>query len=215
MSRRISISERAARELAERMAEEWPESWALAELRVRLAMLDKASALKAKANETRRAFGLKPLVARREWRSRDEVAQMFAKAPARKSRKPSKAARREETAAIWDACWIRCGGRCECGCGAVVMRDVLDLNARAELDHVFSRGKGARLPQSVETCWILRADCHRDRHAARPSAESWWEKFIEHCRRYGYTRSIYAASGRLQYVETRSKLGAGLKERPR
>lgn len=100
-----------------------------------------------------------------------------------RSRKPTKAKKRDETAAIWEACWARCGGYCECGCGRMALRETGDLNSRAELEHPFSKGKGARLPQSVETCWILRADCHRDRHAARPGAEAWWEKFIAHCER--------------------------------
>lgn len=132
----------------------------------------------------------------------------FVAAWTRKLRLAKSAARRQETADIWGACWVRCGGRCECGCGQVVMRDVMGPE-RAELDHAFGRGKG-RLPQSVETCWLLRADCHRAKTRNEPDAATWWLKFIAHCGRVGLGASMtcWTARNRLAFVEVRASLPA-------
>lgn len=167
-------------------------------------MLAKARTLKARANETRSAFGLAPLVS--------------------KPRRPTKAEKRDETAAIREACLERAGGLCECGCGY----GLYPANARSspplghfaapELDHFFGRGKG-RPPQSVETCWILRADCHREKTDNRPDSATWLRKFITHCERQmattddlGRGQALYLAlceaRRRLAFVETRSALPA-------
>jgi len=119
--------------------------------------------------------------------------------------RPAKAQKRGETAAIREACLRRCGGVCECGCGRDLQ--LLAVGRVAELDHMFGRGKG-RLPQSVETCWILRADCHRDKTLNRPGAASWWRKFADHAFRHDYHRVYHAASDRLRFVEVRSSLPA-------
>ncbi len=82
-----------------------------------------------------------------------------------------------------------------------------DEASRAELDHMFGRGKG-RLPQSVETCWILRADCHREKTNSRPDAATWWRKFMDHCRSHGYAKMADKAHDRMMFVEARASLPA-------
>jgi len=137
-----------------------------------------------------------------------------------RSRKPSKEEKKDDTSAIRAACYERAAGICECGCGHPVHHDAaalqIDWNAQAELDHFFGRGK---VKQSVETCWILRADCHREKTNSRPDAATWLRKFLTHVAR---RRSIAAGSdayprwcdvedavkARLRFVETRAALPA-------
>lgn len=81
------------------------------------------------------------------------------KAQRAKAVKEKRTVKAADTSAIWEACWTRCGGVCECGCGQPVVRAEAPgaRDAVAQLDHMFGRGKGRPL-QSVETCWILRRD---------------------------------------------------------
>jgi 5-methylcytosine-specific restriction endonuclease McrA len=140
---------------------------------------------------------------------------------ARVSRKPSKEEKRDETAAIRRACLQRADGLCECGCGHPLQEPSESDHWEAEtpeLDHFFGRGK---VKQSVETCWILRADCHQEKTNNRPDAATWLRKFIAHCdKRYAesvaagtaadthYTNAVIRAERRLRFVETRSALPA-------
>lgn len=96
--------------------------------------------------------------------------------------------KREETRAIWEACWKRCGGQCECLCGGDVRRAEEDSPFNhwphiATMDHF--RGR-ARVRQAVENCWILRADCHREKTNERPDKATWLRRFIVHAERHGY-----------------------------
>jgi hypothetical protein len=129
-------------------------------------------------------------------------------------RKPSKEEKRDVTASIREACLQRAGGKCECGCGVPAVdwdKGYSFPEAKAELDHFFGRGK---VKQSVETCWILRADCHLEKTMLRPDAATWLQKFIAHCDRLiaaGESRYCEAgnmASRRLRFVETRARLPA-------
>jgi len=143
-------------------------------------------------------------------------------APPTRSRKPSKEEKRDETSVIRAACYERAAGVCECGCGRPAHHDAaalrIDWNAQAELDHFFGRGK---VKQSVETCWILRADCHREKTNNRPDALVWLQKFIGHCQKHltrnagtdpaaysGYRQAAISARNRLRFVETRAALPA-------
>lgn len=131
-------------------------------------------------------------------------------------RRPTKAEKRDETGRIWDACWERCGGICECGCMQPVLRwngwtAGIPPNVVAQLDHFFPRREG----QSVETCWILRASCHLSKTRNEPDAASWFRKFIIHARMHArtdptgnYERALRKAQDRLAFVETRSALPA-------
>lgn len=172
---RVSIGKKAARELVERMREEWPESWALMELERALEHERKPRPRKKTPLESSPRADMPPYVALKEW--------AYPKMVGDREKALRKESRREETAAIREACLQRANGVCECGCGRAVIADpaFANLDNKAELEHPFSKGKGARLPQSVETCWILRADCHRERTNNRPDAATWWRKFIAHC----------------------------------
>jgi hypothetical protein len=138
------------------------------------------------------------------------VAQKFFGA----SRRPSKEEKRDVTASIREACLQRAGGKCECGCGVPAVdwdKGYSFPEAKAELDHFAGRGK---VKQSVETCWILRANCHREKTDSRPDAATWLRKFIAHCDRLiaagesRYCETGNMASRRLRFAETRSTLPA-------
>lgn len=106
--------------------------------------------------------------------------------------KPTRAARLEkkklsreemnaETARIREQCVKRSGTWCECGCGQPHTPLYL-----AEMDH-FLGGHGRRKQrQSVETCWMLRRDCHAAKTRLSPSSAFWDAKFAAHAARYGY-----------------------------
>lgn len=129
------------------------------------------------------------------------------------SRKPSKEEKSDETSAIRQACLQRAEGKCECGCDAPAIdwdRSYSFPEAKAELDHFFGRGKAK---QSVETCWILRANCHREKTNNRPDAAAWLERFIAHCARYGYGQALRVASARRYFTKTRSSLPAAPRTR--
>jgi hypothetical protein len=111
-----------------------------------------------------------------------------------------RASKREETARIWEECWKRAEGLCEC-CGSPLTRE-FGLSSRATLDHWFGRG-GGRLPQSERTCWMLRWDCHLlGKSLNKNGARIWHETFIRHCERYGYTREAEEARKRLEGIIT-------------
>lgn len=106
--------------------------------------------------------------------------------------KPMKAARlakkklsREEmnaqTADIREQCVKRSGTWCECGCGQPYTPFY-----PAEMDH-FLGGHGRRKQrQSVESCWMLRRDCHAAKTRLSPSSAFWDAKWAAHAARYGY-----------------------------
>lgn len=112
-----------------------------------------------------------------------------------------------------EVCLTRSAGNCECGCGYALTEGGGLQNGTPELDHFFGRGK---VKQSVETCWILRADCHREKTNNRPDAATWLRKFIEHLHgiplekgRGGvYGAALAMARKRLAFVEARSFLPA-------
>lgn len=144
----------------------------------------------------------RPVRMRRTWR---------ASGPTKRTR--TKAQKRAETRRIYDACLARAGGYCECGCGGVldVIPEGVAWDSRRssgpEMDHVFGRGKG-RPPQSVETCWILRTDCHREKTNNRPDAAAWFRKFMAHCDRHGFGHWKREAHRRLGFILIRSSLPA-------
>lgn len=167
----------------------------------------------------------------RAWEKLDDVplASSVLAVPAHAKPRPTKAEKQEETSAIREACLKRAAGKCECGCGQYLGPAVGDpaymmLTTMPELDHFFGRGRG-RPPQSVETCWILRADCHREKTNNRPDAATWLRKFITHCERQMATtddlergQALYfalcEARKRLAFVETRSRLPAAPRTTP-
>lgn len=163
--------------------------------------LRRAMEPKRKPRKPRGTFGLKPS-------SYD-----------RRKPDPRATRRREQRASIREAVVKRAmdaGGLCECGCGEQVRDDRKNggcyPEARGEMDHFWGRGKG-RPPESLETCWFLRPACHLAKTRNQPDAATWFRRFILHCERHAYAGQREAAWKRLSFVETRSMLGAGLKER--
>lgn len=117
-------------------------------------------------------------------------------------------ARRQD---IRTAVFLRAGGACECGCGEQIRDDRKDggcfPEARGEVDHFFGRGAG-RLPESEQTCWVLRPACHREKTLNRPDAATWCRKFANHAERHGFLKEARHARARQQFVETRARLPA-------
>lgn len=103
-------------------------------------------------------------------------------------------------AALVQALGARAHGCCEV-CG------VSFSQAGREIDHVFGR---ARQEEVEATCWLLCPRCHYAKTQNSPSASHWLEKFIAHCKRYGYAEAQHRAEARLQFVDTRRTLGAAL-----
>lgn len=78
-----------------------------------------------------------------------------------------------ETKEIRAAVWKRANGACECRCGR--MGD--------ELDHYPGR---IRVRQSVASCWLLSAECHRAKTLGRPDSLTWHRLFLTHAKDHGY-----------------------------
>lgn len=86
----------------------------------------------------------------------------------------------------------RSNGICECGC-----RTAFSALAPAEMDHEFGR---VRVPQAVSNCWLLRADCHRDKTRNKPSNAYWLRKFIAHSEKHGLDDEAAMAFKRLESI---------------
>lgn len=83
--------------------------------------------------------------------------------------------------------------KCECGCGADV--------PPGEVDHFFGRAKADEVEA---TCWVLTPACHYAKTRNSPSARHWLDKFIAHCKRWGYVESQQRAEARRDFVNTRA-----------
>ncbi len=94
-------------------------------------------------------------------------------------------AKRAATSAVYDAVAERAGQVCECGCG----RWFRGLHGAQQLDHYEGRARS----ESVDTCWMLRSDCHARKTANSPSAVWWRSRFLEHCKRYDYREAAARA----------------------
>lgn len=86
-----------------------------------------------------------------------------------------------KTAAIRAACVLRARGLCECGCGRI-------LAVFGEtMDHWLNGSGNRKKFESIETCWMLTIQCHRERQEYLPDVETWNAKFKAHCDRHGYS----------------------------
>lgn len=66
-----------------------------------------------------------------------------------------------------------------------------------EADHFHSR----RVPDSLDSLWLLCRQCHREKTDNKPDAATWLNRFLVHAEKYGYRASYERALRRLQYVE--------------
>lgn len=124
---------------------------------------------------------------------------------ARRQRRESKTkAKRDQTAEVRAAVMARAGMICECGCG----RWFRGFMGAAQLDHFEGRGRS----ESVETCWALRADCHRRKTLNDPNAGHWLFSFADHCARHGYATEARRARDRFAFVAARTELAANATE---
>ncbi len=118
---------------------------------------------------------------------------------AKTRRANKKRAKTVETRSIRAEVMARADGVCECGC-----RTVFSALAPAEMDHFLPKG---RYPQTVETCWLIRADCHRAKHKSQPSPEYWLQKFLKHCEKHGLHSAFRIAATRLGALEMQAGIG--------
>jgi hypothetical protein len=138
------------------------------------------------------------------------------------TRKPSKAEKREARAAIREKVFARAAEtnddptdhyqRCEGPKHHNPEKGGRCTAEASELAHVFGRGKG-RLPESERTCLALCHWCHKRETMNAPSGAAWWVFFAALFTRLGWTFEATEAQKRAHFESTRSKLGAGLKER--
>ena len=137
---------------------------------------------------------------------RPSPKKRLAKAKNRKEKLSDRRAHNAETAEIRAAVVERCrtnDGLCECGCGRQVLFGAEDVG---HLDHVEGR---VRIPQSVESTWLLHYVCDARRTVNDGGAESWLQKFLNHCQRNGLTGR---AACEVRWHLDRLKLGAESEE---
>ncbi len=111
---------------------------------------------------------------------------------ARPALKKSKAAREKkkrtkakDTKSVRAIVFARAGGKCECGCG-----QALKAFDPGDLDHFWGRGKA---PQSVENCWLLTRQCHRQKTDWYPCRQDWLLAFARHCDKHAYATEAMRA----------------------
>jgi hypothetical protein len=115
------------------------------------------------------------------------------RALARKPKESKRKQKREETFLVRAEVFRRANGVCECGCGRPL---TTALAGGPTLDHFFGRARA----ESIETCWALRWDCHVMKTENRPSATSWLDRFVTHCRRHMYLDTALKAMSDLRYA---------------
>ena len=128
-------------------------------------------------------------------------------AKAKKLRLSKKEIRKREVSDLRTIVMTRAQGRCE-SCGGEMHSE--SWRGVLELDH-FLGGSNRRFLESIETCWALCSWCHQRKTRLQPSAESWFERFIQHARIHGYLKAVSLAQARLQFIETKKKFNQGRK----
>lgn len=122
-----------------------------------------------------------------------------------KRRTEKRAAKREKgakTSAVYRLVAARAGLVCECGCG----RWFRGLSGAAHLDHFEGRARS----ESLETCWLIRSDCHARKHAGDPSRAFWLGRFADHCDKHGYATAAAATRDALFAAQAKQQLYANL-----
>lgn len=114
---------------------------------------------------------------------------------ARSQARATKAAKRETAKArrddVREQATARAKDECE-ACGV----SLFAIHHPAQLDHFFGRSRA----ESVETCWLICARCHREKTLNYPDAAAWFEAFIRHCVRHGYRAAAERARARLEGI---------------
>jgi len=113
---------------------------------------------------------------------------------ARKVRRIKTAARRQKTSDIRDLVAARASGSCE-ACGSV---------HELQLDHFFG-GSSRKALESVDTCWLLCAECHRQKTVNLPSPTVWLARFMIHAKSHGYTTAYGIADNRFRSLQLQGR----------
>lgn len=168
-----------------------------------------AADLKARANATRRAFGLAPLPYPKMVGDREKALRKESMRKRRAEIRRKVFERAADGAVGGD--WPRCEGpafqdpvaglRGQCG------------QVATDLSHLFGKGKG-RLPESVRACAAWCRDCHKAFGANRPSAKAWWAFIAWWLRSRGFTAEANEAEKRAFFVEVRAALPSSPRATP-
>lgn len=100
-------------------------------------------------------------------------------------------AKARKTMEVYDAVEQRAGGVCECGCGGAFGSG---LDTMPEMDHFWGRAR----KESVESCWMLRAKCHREKTSNKPSRDFWLIRFGRHATQHGYREQFARCSREIE-----------------
>lgn len=84
-----------------------------------------------------------------------------------------RSAKAQRTTLVYDAVKKRAGGFCEF-CGIAFDQT---LSGAPEMDHFWGRGETGDKAESIETCWMLHAGCHKLKTDNVPSRVVWLERF--------------------------------------
>jgi 5-methylcytosine-specific restriction endonuclease McrA len=83
--------------------------------------------------------------------------------------------RKLQRQAVRAECVKRAGGKCENCCARFV-------GGPLEMDHFHGRA----VSETVETCWLLCRECHRQKTENNPNRQAWDDWFRKHCEKHGY-----------------------------
>lgn len=123
-----------------------------------------------------------------------------ASATRRKLKQPKaekRATKRQRTKSVRALVMERAQGGCECGCG----RPFESFSGVPTLDHFW----GVAREESLESCWALRADCHRRKTDSVPSKRCWLTRFVIHCREHDYWVQESKALADAEWAESKAR----------
>lgn len=118
------------------------------------------------------------------------VEKLKAKEPLKKSTRKGPWVTRK----IRRAVYARSGTRCE--------NPACTWTSPPTVDHFYGK---ANAPETVETCWVLCARCHREKTDSKPNRKTWLLRFRGHCVRYGYVEQVAECDKKLAELDDEEK----------
>lgn len=103
-----------------------------------------------------------------------------------------------ETKRIRKAVAKRAGLVCECGCE----RWFKGFDGAAQMDHFWGKAR----EESVESCWMLRAQCHDQKTTNTPNRMTWLRLFEAHAKKHGYAEQARHADEAAKVCGTKFQL---------
>lgn len=126
-----------------------------------------------------------------------QYAEFLARAQEPRQRRPHQVPKRRKVQAmsrreIRAQCMERADGHCE-KCGRA-----FTMASAPQMDHF--RGR-AKVPESVENCWMLCFGCNREKTDNVPNARHWAEAFLQHAERHDYKHGAELARAQLARLD--------------